>query len=257
MIRALVTNDDGIESPGLHALAALALEMADEVLVAAPTRESSGASASLGAVEEHGHLVTEVRDVAGLERAEVLAVRAAPALIVRAALHDAFGPPPDLVLSGINQGANTGHAIVHSGTVGAGVTAITHGCSALAVSIDVGGDHWHWETAVAHARPVCRWLLDRSEPALLNLNVPNLSIAAVRGLRHAPLANFGAVQTKVSEVGHGYVRLEYKEIDPMSEPSSDAALLAHGWACLTPIVPISEATGVDLSELINPGGTDD
>jgi 5'-nucleotidase len=256
-MRVLVTNDDGIDSPGLHALAALALEMSDDVLVAAPTRESSGASASLGAVEEHGHLVTEARPIAGLERAEVLAVRAAPALIVRAALHDAFGPPPDLVLSGINQGPNTGHAIVHSGTVGAGATAITHGCPALAVSIDVGGDHWHWETAVTYARPVCRWLLDREDPHLLNLNVPNLGVDAVRGLRHAPLASFGAVQTKVSEVGFGYVRLEYREVDPMSEPMSDAAVLAHGWACLTPLVPISEAIGVDLSGLTHPGGTDD
>jgi 5'-nucleotidase len=249
MTRVLVTNDDGIDSPGLHALAGMALDMGCEVLVAAPTRESSGASASLGAVEEHGHIVTEVRKIEGLEDAEVIAARAAPALIVWAAVHHAFGEPPDLVLSGVNQGANTGHAVLHSGTVGAALTAVNHRCRALAVSLDTGGDLWHWESAVEQARPVVEWLLTLDDPAVLNLNVPNVAPERVRGLRRAPLATFGAVQAKVSELGHGYVRLEYKEVDPMAEPESDAALVAHGWACVTPLIPVCEARGVDLADL--------
>lgn len=254
MTRALVTNDDGIDSPGLHALAAMALELGYDVIVAAPSRESSGASASLGSAEEHGHLVTEPRRVAGLESAEILAVYAAPALIVRAATHGAFGPEPDLVLSGINQGANTGHAVLHSGTVGAAFTARAFGLPALAVSLDAGGDLWRWESAIAHAEPLVRWLVERSEPAVLNLNVPNLSIDKIRGLRRAPLATFGAVQTKVSEHGHGYVRLEYKEVDVTTEPESDAAILARGWACVTPVDAVVEDHEVDLDDLLaDPG----
>jgi 5'-nucleotidase len=250
MPRALITNDDGIDSPGLHALAELALELGFDVVVAAPSRESSGASASLGAAEEHGHIVTEPRHVEGLEEAEVLSVRAAPALIVRAATHGAFGPLPDLVLSGINQGANTGHAVLHSGTVGAAFTARAFGRPGLAVSLDTGGDLWHWETAIEVARPIVRWLCAQSEPLVLNLNVPNLSCEKVRGLRQAPLATFGAVQTKVSEAGHGYVRLEYREVDVTAEPDSDAAMLARGWACITPVQAVTEIPGVDLGDLV-------
>jgi 5'-nucleotidase len=249
-VRALVTNDDGIESPGLHALARVALDEGLEVRVAAPTRESSGASASLGAVESDGRVVVESVTIDSLEGASTIAVRAAPAFIVRSAVHGIFGPAPDLVLSGINMGPNTGHAVLHSGTVGAALTAATHGRPALAVSLGSGGDQWHWETAMEHARPVLKWLLDQQAPLALNLNVPNRASEGVRGLRRAPLAAFGVVQAKVTESGHGYVHLEYSEIDPIQEPESDAGLLAHGWACVTPLSLISEADGVDLSSLV-------
>jgi 5'-nucleotidase len=251
LVRALVTNDDGIDSPGLHALAAMAVEMGLDVLVAAPTRESSGASASLGAVERDGRIVVEPVDIAGLEGATTaMAVRAAPAFIVRAAIHGIFGPVPDVVLSGINCGQNTGHAVIHSGTVGAALTAATYGRPALAVSLSSGGDQWYWETALEHARPVLRWLLDTSDPVALNLNVPNREAAHVRGRREAPLARFGVVQTKITESGHGYVGLEYSEIDPFQEPESDAGMLAHGWASLTALQPLTQATGVDLSDVV-------
>lgn len=66
-------------------------------------------------------------------------------------------------------------------------------------------------------------------------------------MRSAPLASFGAVQAKVTEVGHGYVGLEYSDVDPTTEPGSDATLLAHGWACVTALVPLCEDHTADLS----------
>lgn len=249
-MRILVTNDDGIDSPGLHALAKLAVEMGLEVLVAAPTRESSGASASLGAVEQDGRIVVDQVSLDGLESTTTIAVRAAPAFIVRSAIHGIFGPEPDLILSGINRGQNTGHAVLHSGTVGAALTGATYGCPALAVSLSGGGDQWYWETALEHARPVLEWLLDTSDAITLNLNVPNRAAEHVRGRREAPLARYGVVQTKITEAGHGYVGLEYSEIDPVQEPDSDAGLVAHGWASLTALRPLSQATGIDLSDLV-------
>ena len=251
MTKVLVTNDDGIDSLGLHALAGLAVDLGLEVLVAAPTRESSGASASLGAVEDHGRVVVEPRPIVALPGVESLAVRGAPAFIVRAALHGAFGGEPDVVLSGINSGANTGHAVLHSGTVGAAMTAATYSRPSLAVSLAGSGDQWHWTTAVEVARPVVEWLLESGEVTVLNLNVPNVALERIRGLRRARLASFGAVQAKVTEVGYGYVGLEYSDIDPMQEPESDAGLVAHQWACVTPLVPICEGStdlgGLDIS----------
>ena len=249
MTRVLVTNDDGIDSPGLHALAGLAVELGLEVVVVAPSRESSGASASLGAVEDHGHVVVEPRPIDTLPGVESLAVRASPAFIVRSALHGAFGPEPDVVLSGVNAGPNTGHAVLHSGTVGAAMTAATYSRRSLAVSLAAGGDQWRWSTAIAIARPVVEWLVEPGDVTVLNLNVPNTALERIRGLRRAPLASFGAVQSKVTEVGYGYVQLEYSEVDPASEPESDAGLLAHHWACITPLEPLCEDATTDVHDL--------
>src|SRR5919106_1774673 len=130
MARALVTNDDGIDSAGIGMLARAAADAGLEVTVAAPSWDSSGASASLTAVEEDGRFLVESRtpDGAGEDDhsdAEWYAVEAAPAFIVRAGVEGAFGEPPDVVLSGINLGQNTGAAVLHSGTVGAVLTAAT------------------------------------------------------------------------------------------------------------------------------------
>lgn len=250
-MRALVTNDDGIDSEGIRALARVALDLELEVTVAAPNWDSSGASASLTAVtDEQGRVVFEERRIDGLEAARCYGVQAAPAFIARMATRGAFGAEPDLILSGVNHGPNTGHAVLHSGTVGAALTASTHGSRALAVSLGVGTG-LHVDTAAEVARRVIPWALEAAEPTVLNLNVPNVPLHAVRGLRRAPLASFGAVQTTVTEVGTGYIELAFDEIDPSGEPGSDATLLAEGWATLTALSPVCEASGVDLDDLVD------
>ena len=125
MMRVLVTNDDGVDSPGIRALARACEVAGLEVTVAAPAWDSSGASASLTGVQQDGRLLLHRRG--GWGAAQVFGVEAAPAFIVPAGVHGAFGEPPDIVVSGINIGANTGHAVLHSGTVGAALTAWTFG----------------------------------------------------------------------------------------------------------------------------------
>jgi 5'-nucleotidase len=117
------------------------------------------------------------------------------------------------------------------------------------VSLGRGGDQWRWGTATAVARPLLSWLLAQRPVTVLNLNVPNTALERVRGVRSAPLASFGAVQAKVTEIGHGYVDLEYSEVDPLAEPDSDATLLAHGWACISALAPLCEDRRADLSPL--------
>ena len=228
MTRVLVTNDDGVESAGIRALAGVGVDAGLEVVVAAPTWDSSGASASLTAVE------------------------AAPAFIVRAGLRGAFGELPDVVLSGINAGANTGSAVLHSGTVGAVLTATSHGCRGLAVSIATGGP-LHWATAAAFARRAIEWLLGAPAGLALNLNVPNLPEDQVAGLVRAHLSTAGVVQTTVTELGKGYVKLTYTQGDGEPEPGSDSALLAAGFACITPLVAPCEARDVDTAGLVTAG----
>jgi 5'-nucleotidase len=252
-MRALVTNDDGIDSPGLTVLAQVALDAGYEVLVAAPDREYSGASAALFGTEADGRLVVEPHAPPGLpEGVESLAVRAAPGLIAFLAAHDGFGPRPDVVLSGVNRGPNTGHAVIHSGTVGAAMSAMTHGIHGLAVSLDAAAPR-HWGTAGVVAARALRWLTGRpAEEGVLNVNVPDLPVAEVRGLRSAPLARFGAVQARVDALEEGGLQVTYAEIDPTQDAGSDAGLLAAGWATLSVLQAPCWAEGVDLPEQDGP-----
>jgi 5'-nucleotidase len=197
-VRILVTNDDGIDATGLHVLAR---RMADlgEVVVAAPDQEHSGASASLGAL----HLIhPEVRhaEVAGVPQA--WSITGPPALCVMFARLGVFGGPFDLVVSGINPGANTGRAIYHSGTVGAALTARNGGLSGVAVSqavagFGVEGQGWdemladqQWDAAADAAEIVVRAVLDDlpDEPIVLNVNVPNRPLSEVAGWRRTEVA---------------------------------------------------------------------
>ncbi len=246
-MRVLITNDHGIHSPGIRTLAGVAAKTGLDVVVAAPSRDSSGASASLNAVEQDGRLMMEELAWDDIGVGQVLAMEAAPAFIVRAAAAGAFGSAPDVVVSGINHGPNTGQAVLHSGTVGAALTASTHGLRALAVSIGMGTPT-HWETAARVAGAALEWLLD-AETMVLNVNVPNIAIEELRGLRQARLAAFGAVQATVADVGRGYVKLSYADVGAEAEDGTDAALVAAGFACFTPLEAVCEAVDVAIDGL--------
>jgi 5'-nucleotidase len=243
-----VTNDDGVESAGIRALAGVGVAAGLDVTVAAPTWDSSGASASLTAVEEGGRFLVDRRHWDDLPEVEVHAVEAAPAFIVRAGLEGAFGEKPDVVISGINIGQNTGTSVLHSGTVGAVLTASTHRCRGLAVSLAMGGP-LRWETPAHFAGHALTWLLAAAPGTALNLNVPDVPVDMVAGFVRAHLSAAGVVQATLTEVGKGYVKLSYVEGDGHLEPDSDAALLAAGYATITPLCAPCEAGGVDTSAL--------
>jgi len=239
MTRVLVTNDDGIEAPGLHVLARAAASAGHDVTVAAPERQSSGASASITAGEEEGRIAIERRTLPGLEGVPAFAVRGGPGLIALIAAHGAFGERFDVVLSGVNHGANVGRAILHSGTVGAALTGGLNGAWGLAVSLDVGmrPEVYEWQTGAATALQVLPFLMTLERGSVVNLNVPNAR--SHRGVREAPLAPFGIVQTTLSERGEGHIRLAVEDLPNVPHPGSDAALLAEGYATLTGIEPVS------------------
>ena len=246
MPRVLVTNDDGIDSAGLHALALAAREAGLEVIVAAPAEQASGASAALTAVRQEGRTVIERRELSGLDGIEAWAVHAQPAHIVAAALNGWFDPCPDVVLSGINHGANVGRAVLHSGTVGAALTAGVNDVRALAVSLDVALHPTgvrHWGTASGLVAPVLELLLEAPEATVLSLNVPDRSGDEVGPIRHARLARGGAVQARVDEVRHGGVRLAEFEMDEEPEPGTDSALLAAGHPTLTELRSVEAPDG--------------
>jgi 5'-nucleotidase len=248
----LVTNDDGIDAPGLHVLAAVASAFGGyEVVVAAPIRDASGSSAAITSTQKQGRVVVQRRDLPDLCGVRAYAIAGTPAFITLIASRGAFGAPPALVLSGVNDGANVGRAILHSGTVGAALTACLHGAPALAVSLDTaqaaadGGPAGepHWATAAQVAGDLLALLLDPAVPVAVNVNVPDRPAAGLAGRRYATLAPFGAfgaVQTNV-EISSGFVRLTIADTDITQPPDSDAALLAQGFVAITELTPLTQA----------------
>jgi 5'-nucleotidase len=271
-MRVLITNDDGVRAPGLRHLAKAVSAAGHDVVVAAPRVEASGSSAALTAVADEERVVIENHDIG-------FGVAASPAYIVLLANLGAFGPPPDVVLSGINRGANAGHAVLHSGTVGAALTAAASGRSASAVSLDVltpavkaaglspreatrasaasGGaaiasidtvddQARNWATAADLAVTLLLQLAELPAGTVLNLNVPDVPAEILAGVRRGSLASFGQVQTAIAESGEGFVRTVVEEVGARSEPGTDLALLADGYASVTPIRAIGEAREVAL-----------
>jgi 5'-nucleotidase len=264
----LVTNDDGIGAPGIRWLASAIHGDDHEVVVAAPQNDSSGISAALTAVTVEGRMVYDRIALTGLAGVPAYRVAASPAYIAVLAGLGTFGRRPDAVVSGINRGANAGHAVLHSGTVGAAFTAANGGVRAMAVSLAVparaattaetGGaaataldsaddEARNWAGAAALARRLLPSLLRLPAGTVLNLNVPDLPEGKVRGLRQATLAPFGQTQIAIAESGEGYVRTVIEEDGGRRVPGTDLALLADGYAAVTPIRSVVHAPDVPVS----------
>ncbi|MFM7745444.1 MAG: 5'/3'-nucleotidase SurE [Actinomycetota bacterium] len=194
----LVTNDDGIESVGLQVLAR-DLASVGHVTVCAPDREYSGASVAIGSIHQLRPTVRR-HDLDGI--AEAWSVDGPPALCVMLALADMFDKKFDLVVSGINPGANTGRNVYHSGTVGAVIVGRMYGLSGVAISQaspvnarfgqtpadDVGRQLW---ASAAHvAKNVVADLAGSTpiEPVVVNVNVPNRPLDKITGVRRTRVA---------------------------------------------------------------------
>ncbi len=250
-MRTLVTNDDGIDSDGLVVLARAAVGAGLDVVVAAPLKESSGTGAGLTATEEGGGVLVERRALPELDGVEAYAVAAHPGFIALAAADGAFGEAPEVVLSGVNLGANLGRAILHSGTVGAALTGALHEARAMAVSLAVGLDAQRppqWDSATAVLSVVLPLLLDTPPGSVLNVNVPDLPPDRLGSLRTTRLARFGTVQSRIEQRGKSGLRRVPTEVDGDVEPGTDAAVLAEGYVTISAVQPVTDAAEPLLPE---------
>jgi 5'-nucleotidase len=239
----VITNDDGIHSAGLPILAAAARAAGYEVVIVAPAAEMSGSSAAMTTAASGPITVAPVQ-LAGLADIPAYAIQAAPAFIAFSAVRGAFGQVPELLLAGINKGANTGLAILHSGTVGAAMTATLHGTRAAAFSLacnaDDSGPGLHWATAAMVAEQAIPWAARIPPGTLLNVNVPNVPGGRLRGIRPGPLAPVGAFDLTLQETARD--SLQVTVADPAIAPpaGTDAALLADCFASVSPVAPLCE-----------------
>jgi len=166
-----------------------------EVVVVAPSSNYSGASAAVGHVTDRTTITYQRAFVTGAERVEAYGLDASPALSVIAGALGAVGPKPDLVLSGINHGVNVGRSVLHSGTVGAALTASQLGISALAVSLRVGPEPEPWDSAADLAVALIPLLVAAPVRTVLNLNVPALPLGDIRGVRWARVSGAGLIKS--------------------------------------------------------------
>ncbi len=209
-VRILVTNDDGVTAPGLAALTRAlhrwSLIEAEaglhhQIVVVAPSSNYSGAGAAVGSIDARTTIPYQRATVEGAEAVEAYGLDASPALSVIAGALGAVGPKPDLVLSGINHGVNVGRSVLHSGTVGAALTASQLGISALAVSLRTGGDPDPWESAADLAIALLPVLAGAPVRTVLNLNVPALAPHEIRGVRWARVSGAGLIKSASGVIG--------------------------------------------------------
>ncbi|PJE29814.1 5'-nucleotidase /3'-nucleotidase /exopolyphosphatase [Pseudooceanicola antarcticus] len=190
-MRILITNDDGINAPGLQTLTAIASELAGptgEVWTVAPAFEQSGVAHCISYA--HPTMIAKL----GERR---YAAEGSPADCVLAGVHDVLaGKPIDLVLSGVNRGNNSGENAMYSGTLGGAMEAALQGLTAIALSQYYGPGNVDledpFEAAAAHGADVVRRLLALHKPAtagyntFYNVNFPATPAAGVKGLRVVP-----------------------------------------------------------------------
>jgi 5'-nucleotidase len=240
--RVVLTNDDGIDSPGLRMLAT-ALTSSYDLVVAAPAGDMSGSGTGIGGFDPVKGVTLDSVEFEGIT---AFTIEGPPGLAVMAAALGAFGRLPDLVVSGINAGMNTGHSIIHSGTVGAALTARTFRCRGLAVSL-AQSDPWAWDTAVAVAVSATRWMLDRAASStIININVPGVPLREVEGIHWADLDEFGYFRVATADVKGRKLQFVVGPSSAGADPASDTALCAKNYVTVTPLTTVEPAPFPDL-----------
>ncbi|MHB2027780.1 MAG: 5'/3'-nucleotidase SurE [Acidimicrobiales bacterium] len=266
-MRILLTNDDGVLAPGMAVLARHVARWIDEAppsapreaIIVAPHQNYSGMSSAVGDVFERPTVKYRRHHLDGAESIVTYGVEAPPALCAILGALGSFDFQPDILVSGINAGANVGRSVLHSGTIGAVLTGAQLGLSGLAVSVQ-WGDNVHYDVAAGVAIEVLEELGRAPARTLFNLNVPNLSAQELKGVRRGHISNAGIVKAAGPRAGgealseEGELPLRLGAASPSlgdvsdEDINDDGALLAAGYASLTPLRGPHEDTSPELNE---------
>ena len=235
-MRILVTNDDGVESPGIIHLAE-ALAPLGDVTVVAPDGDRSAIS----------HRVTfsdpvSISPVVG-RSVPTFSCSGTPADCVVLGAYEACGGFPELLVSGINRGANLGDDINYSGTVAAAIEASIIGIPSIAVSLAIAWgqttEAFHWETASALAlRLVHEWRTRLPETSFLNVNVPNVPATHLRGIRVTRQGRKRyqeRLQRVPSSGSAATFRIRGTYDIRSARPGTDLEAIREGYASVTPV----------------------
>jgi 5'-nucleotidase len=250
--RVLLTNDDGFDAPGLRILTEVAAELAEEVWIVAPNYDQSGTSHSLSL---HSPLRVSQKD----ERR--FSVSGTPGdCVVMAVRHLMVSGRPDLILSGINRGANLGIETVLSGTVGAAMTGMLLGIPSMALSQAFSDRNAvRWDAARVHAPKVIRQFLKGgwSRGSILNINFPDLP-ADKTGPIELTTQGTGLMEDVDVVSGIDPRNLEYhwlhlRRSAREDTPGSETFAIGHGRVSITPLQ--FERTNQDVLASLQGGST--
>jgi 5'-nucleotidase len=195
-MRILVTNDDGIHSPGLAVTEQIARSLSDDVWVVAPENEQSGASHSL--------TLTSPLRLRKIEERR-FAVSGTPTdCVMMACLHILKDQPPALILSGVNWGSNLADDVTYSGTIAGAMEGCALNIPSIALSqcYDEGGrDGIDWSAAQTHGADVVKALVAAGWPSgtLMNVNFPACPAASVKGIKAVPQGKYDQLSTEIEE----------------------------------------------------------
>lgn len=226
----LLTNDDGIEAPGILALLEFASKVGDPWVVA-PSANRSGASHSITLTQA---LPTEQR------AAQQIAIGGTPVDCVLMALRTFLPRKPDWVLSGINRGPNLGDDTLYSGTVGAALAAFEHDISAMAVSLAGMNAPMHYETGVhvLHELWKDKNFHRLATKGVYNINIPNVAITKLKGVRATMLGRRHYDQGFIPDpvVPQAYW---YGEVAPGHDnrPDTDSSAIEQNYASVSVLKP--------------------
>jgi 5'-nucleotidase len=223
----LLTNDDGYSAEGLRVLADALADWAT-VSVVAPSAERSGAAQSL---------TLRQPIVVHPKQDRHWAVDGTPADAVIVALHKLLPERPDLVISGINHGANMGENVYYSGTVGAAREAALHHIPAVAMSLCARKSEQTFQNAARIARLAAEIILKEGVPdqVLLNINVPEPWKGGVRFTRQSKKITRNQLSEGKDPKGRDYYWIFEQKIDKDIEPDTDYAAVFAGDVSVTPL----------------------
>ena len=241
-MRVLVTNDDGVGSEGLWALARRVVAAGHEVVVAAPMVDMTGMGAAIGGELGNDEMRYERVDRSDLGSASCFAVDGPPALCVILTQLGAFGDPVQLVASGVNPGMNAGRSTLHSGTVGAVMTAVNNGAHGIAVSQDhLAADHpadeFHWDTATHLVPEIIERVaaVDKGRRAV-NVNAPNLPLDRIDGVATTSLAKWGDAAGVLEHLEEGKLRFVRQPGARAPIPGTDHAAVREGQIAVAELI---------------------
>jgi 5'-nucleotidase len=227
MPHILITNDDGIYAEGLRALVEAVKDLGT-VSIVAPSQERSGAGTSL-----------TLRQPIFCERVaeREWSIEGTPTDAMIVALHQLFPQRPDLVISGINRGANLGENLFYSGTVGAAMEAVINRVPALAISLAHRGSDIVYDAAAQFARHLAKLTLAEGLPpgVLLNVNVPLGWEGGVQFTRQSKKVTRNVLQEGTDPRGRTYYWLSEQQVIDELEAGSDYAAVFSGAVSVTPL----------------------
>ena len=236
-MRLLLTNDDGVYAPGIAELRRVLSQHDDlEVSTVAPERERSAMS---HAITLHKPLHIKSVEIAG-GRGPVWSVNGTPADCTKLGVLALMEDKPDLIISGINRGANLGMDILYSGTVSAAIEGYLMNIPSLAVSLDTHDEKADFQPAAEFIVRLIRILEKHGMPEqmLLNINIPDLpedKRSGVRVTRMGMRYYKSKLVARQDPLGRTYYWLAGEVYQRESEPETDVGALQRGYISITPI----------------------